>query len=253
MSAIETGPAPEADAAADAAADRQARGRTGSGALETFSIRNRTTGEQAARRAALMRRLRVALPALAIVLVAAFLLNTRRDGADDAFLDDFADIGATAEGLQSKKPRFSGVDAEGAPYDITADSATQNLGEAKIYKLDRPRAESRGASETSAVEANSGVYDQDAKRLDLGDGVIFRRAIGRDNYVLKTPAATINVDDQTLVSDKGVDGEGPGGAALKADRVAAEKVDGKVVFEGNVSMRIYPRKTPEPASGKDEQ
>lgn len=229
-------PAPD-----ERSADRRARGRTGEGVLETFSIRNRTTGEQAARRAALMRRLRLVLPALAVVLIITFFANARRDAGDAAFLDDFANLEATTEGVKTARPHFSGVDAKGAPFDITAEAATQRPDGAQVYDLDQPRANTAGVDESSAVTANSGVYDQGAKRLDLGDGVVFNRSVGPDNYVLRTPAATVNVDDQTLISDKGVDGEGPGGAALKADRVTASNQDGKVVFEGNVSMRIYPK------------
>lgn len=76
----------------------------------------------------------------------------------------------------------------------------------------------------------------------LKDGVTFEHVIGRDNYVLKSPTAVVSIDDQTLVSDKGVEGEGPGGATLRAERIRANNRDGVVIFEGDVNMRLYPKK-----------
>jgi lipopolysaccharide export system protein LptC len=215
--------------------------RTNRGALESLTIRRRTTGEQAAARATLMRRLRIALPVLALLLVAAFFLNTRKGAGDDAFLDDFADLNATTQNLRSAKPQFSGVDAKGNPYEITADSASQKPESKEIVELDQPRAVTVGGDQQSVVEAESGIFNTDNKRLLLQDGVTFEHAIGRDNYVLKTSAATVSIDDQTVESDQGVTGAGPGGATLKADRMQADNRDGGVVFEGSVSMRLYPK------------
>lgn len=215
--------------------------RTSRGALETLTIRRRTTGEAAAARAVLMRRLRIALPILALLLIGAFFLNTRNGREDDAFLNDFADVNATAQNLSSAKPQFSGVDNRGNPYEITADSASQKPESREIVELDEPRAVTAGAKDQSVVAAKSGVFNTDDKKLLLKDGVTFERAIGRDNYVMKSPTATVSIDEQTVVTGEGVEGEGPGGSALKADRMQANNRDGTVVFEGGVTMRLYPK------------
>lgn len=241
-----TGTAAPTDASA-------APARTNRGTLEHLTIRHRTTGEEAAARAQLMRRLRIALPVIALILVAAFFLNTRKAAGDDAFLDDFADLEATAQNLRSAKPQFSGVDAAGNPYEITAQSMIQQAESKEIVELDQPRAVTVGADQQSVVAAKAGVFNTDDKRLKLEDGVTFERAIGPDNYVLRTPAATVSIDEQTVVSDKGVSGAGPGGSKLKADRMNADNRSGAVVFEGNVSMRLYPRalgKAEAPAEGE---
>jgi len=217
--------------------------RTNRGALDSLTIRRRTTGEAAAARAQLMRRLRIALPVVALLLIAASFLNTRTAGVDDAFLEDFADLEATTQNLNSAKPQFTGVDSSGNPYEITADSASQKPESREIVELNRPRAVTAGGDKQSVAEAKSGVFNTDDKHLLLKDGVTFEHVIGGDNYVLKSPTATVSIDDQTLVSDKGVEGEGPSGSTLKADRMQANNRDGRVVFEGDVSMRLYPKKT----------
>ena len=76
--------------------------------LDSLPSQARTTGDKAAARSRLVRRLRIALPILAIVLVGAFLFNTNSNDVDDAFLDDFKDIDASAEELSMASPRFAG-------------------------------------------------------------------------------------------------------------------------------------------------
>ncbi len=221
--------------------------RTNRGTLDSLTIRRRTTGEQAAARAIVMRRLRFSLPIIALLLIAGFFLNTRSGGGDDAFLEDFADLDATPRNLTTAKPQFSGVDARGNPYEITAVSASRKPEREAIVELNEPRAVTAAGDQQSVVAAHAGVFDTDIKKLLLKDGVTFEHAIGGENYVLKTSAATVSIDDQTVVSEEGVDGDGPGGARLKADRMNANNRDGVVVFEGNVSMRLYPKKAGPPA------
>lgn len=216
-------------------------GRTNRGSLDSLTIRRRTTGAEAAARAAMMRRLRVALPTIALILVAVFFLTTRKGGGDEAFLEDFADVNATTQNLSSAKPQFSGVDSRGNPYEITAESASQTPDNKDLVKLDRPRAVTAGGKDDSVVEAAAGVFDTEAKTLLLRDGVTLEHEIGRDNYVLRSATATVSIDDQTVKTGNGVVGEGPRGSTLKADRMQANNRDGVVIFEGGVTMRLYPK------------
>lgn len=230
------------DTMADVSPAPDRGGRTNKGALDSLTIRRRTTGEDAAARARFMRRMRVALPILALALVATFLLNTRKGGVEDAFLNDFADLEATPQNLRTARPHFTGVDAKGNPYEVTAEAALQQADGGKIVDLEAPRAVTSARGGQSVVAAKAGVFDADAKRLDLKDGVTFEHKVGGTNYVLRTDAATYTIDDRRVVSDAGVDGEGGDGGRLKADRMSADDREGKLVFEGNVSMRIIPRK-----------
>lgn len=240
---IETAPAGDAP---------PSKTRTGRGTLETLTIRRRTTGEDAAARAALMRRLRIALPVLALFLVAVFLLSSRKGGGEEAFLNDFADINATTQNLSSVKPQFSGVDARGNPYEITADSASQKPESRDIVELNEPRAVTAGGKESSVVAAKSGVFNTEDKRLLLKDGVTFEHAIGRDNYVMRSPSATVSIDEQTVETGGGIEGVGPGGSTLKADSMRANNSDGAVTFEGGVTMRLYPKKADDESGPQNE-
>jgi len=245
--------APRPSAPAGAAAGQRASGRTNRGTLDSLSIRRRTTGEDAAARAQFMRRMRIALPILALILIATFFLNTRETGVDDAFLNDFADLEATPQSLKTANPHFTGVDARGHPYEITAEAALQKPDGGKVVDLQSPRAVTNAANQKSVVAAKTGVFDVDAKRLDLKEGVTFEHKVGATNYVLRTPEATYTIDDRTVISEAGVDGEGSDGELLTADRMNASDREGKLVFEGNVRMRIFPRRTEEPQSDEAPQ
>lgn len=237
--------AADAALAPDSAAPVRASGRTNKGALDSLTIRRRTTGEDAAARAQFMRRMRVALPILALVLIATFFLSTREPRVDEAFLEDFAGVDETLKNYKTDKPHFTGVDARGNPYEVTAETALQQADGGKVVDLEAPRAVTSTGDGQSVVAAKAGVFDADAKRLDLKEGVTFEHRVGATNYVLKTPQATYTIDDRIVVSDSGVDGEGSDGELLKADRMNANDREGKLVFEGNVSMRIFPRRAAE--------
>lgn len=211
------------------------------GRLDSLPTRQRTTGEQAAQRSALVRRLRLALPALAVVLVVGLLLNTRDTGEDDAFLDDFANLEATPEELTMASPRFAGVDDKGFPYEVTAEAALQSPGVQEVVELVKPKAVTKGRDESTVVSADKGVFQSQSKVLELTERVRLQHQIGADTYQLRTNAATVSIDEETVHSRGAVEGEGEGGT-LRADSMRAYNDQGRVVFEGNVSMRIYPDK-----------
>lgn len=211
--------------------------------LESLPSRARTTGDQAAARSRLVRRLRIALPVMALVLVAAFLFNTKSNEVDQAFLDDFKDVSASAEELRMASPRFAGVDDKGKPFEITAEAALQNTNVEDVVSLERPKAVQGDDDESTVVTAQKGVYRSDVNILELENDVTLQHEVGADKYIFRSPAATVSIKDEIVTSDAGVGGEGDDGSTLQADRMKAYNAEGRVVFEGNVRMRIYPKKT----------
>ncbi|WP_428408574.1 LPS export ABC transporter periplasmic protein LptC [Hyphococcus sp.] len=210
-------------------------------ALDSLPSQARTTGDKAAARSRLVRRLRIALPILALVLVAAFLFNTRSNDVDDAFLDDFKDIDASAEELSMASPRFAGIDNKGKPFEITAEAARQNTNVKDVVSLERPHAVQGVNNGSTVVSADKGVYRSDVNILELEDQVTLQHEVGSEVYIFRAPSATVSIKDEIVTSDTGVGGEGPDGRELTAERMKAYNADGRVVFEGNVHMRIYPK------------
>lgn len=209
--------------------------------LDSLPSRARITGAQAAARTRLVRRLRIILPSLALLLVAGLLANTREAGVDDAFLDDFADLSASTEEYKMANPKFAGVDDDGQPYEITAKEALQAPTDKEIVELIEPRAVTQAGDKATVVTAKRGVFRSEASLLDLSDAVTLEHVIGSQSYVLTTPAATVAIREETVDSTAGVVGESEAGT-LRADKMRAYNGEGRVVFEGNVSMRIFPKK-----------
>ncbi len=208
--------------------------------LDALPTAPRMTGQEAARHSATVRRLRIALPTLAAVLVGVFIANTGRNQAEDVFLNELKRLEASTEELRMAKPHFSGVDADGTPFDITAEAATQAAGDDKRIGLEKPRAVSGDGDKQSVLSAENGRFDSEANTLFLKDDVVFEHTVGADNYVLKTARATFLIDEDRVTTDTAVAGEGPRGATLRADRMEANNESRHVVFEGNVAVRIYP-------------
>ena len=234
--------------APDTRQDGQSRGQAPRGqsvkgrrALDSLPTRSRTTGDDAAARSRLVRRLRVAFPVLALILIAAFVFNTQSNTVDQAFLDDFEDISAATDELRMANPRFAGIDDKGNPFEITARAAMQDPAARDIVELEKPRAVQGGGEEKTVVTAENGTYKSEANILELKDGVELEHELPSGVYVFRTPTATVSIKDELVTSDTGVGGIGPDGAGLKADKMKAYNGEGRVVFEGNVSMRIYPK------------
>ncbi len=226
----------------DTPASTRGKSVKGARALDNLDFRSRTTGDEAAARSRLVRRLRLALPALAVFLVIAFIFNTQSNPVDQAFLDDFKTVTASTEELRMANPRFAGVDDTGKPYEITAVSASQDPATKDVIQLDRPRAVQGNDDASSVVTAESGLFRSDENILTLNRAVTLEHELGARTYVLRSSTATVSIKDQIVTSDAGVGAEGPDGATLKADKMKAYREDGRVLFEGNVSMRIYPNK-----------
>ena len=218
--------------------------------LESLPSHARTTGDQAAARSRMVKRLRIALPILALVLVAAFFFNTTSNDVEQAFLEDFKDVSATAEELRMANPRFAGTDNDGKPFEITASSAIQNTKIKDVVTLDKPRAVQGQNDESTVVTADKGVYRSDTNILELEDDVTLEHSVGADTFVFNSPSATVAIKDELVTTDAGVGGKGSDGSTLTAERMKAYNSEGRVVLEGNVRMRIYPKKNAPAPEGK---
>ncbi|MEM6415846.1 MAG: LPS export ABC transporter periplasmic protein LptC [Pseudomonadota bacterium] len=219
--------------------------------LDTLPSRPRLTTAQAAAHTLLVRRLKLILPIAAGGLLFIFLVNTG-GGTQDYVLDDFADMNNVAEELRMAKPHFSGIDADGVPFDITAVAAVRSPNAHDNVALEKPKAISGDGDEKTTITAEKGDYSDQSNVLVLEENVVFNHQLGVDSYNLKTKRAIFAIDDETVTSNSRVMGEGPRGAELKADTMVADNKTQIVVFEGNVHTRIYPDRENTGCSTTDE-
>lgn len=236
----------EADkASADEAAAQSAARRD---VLDSLAPRKRLTGAEAEARSRLVARLRVALPVVIVILLGVFVLSARRSGQDDVRLNDFATAQTKKQNYTVEGAKIAGVTRDGKPYKVEFDQLTQAADNADVADLVRPKATTRGEREDTVVTAESGRIDQKSNDLKLDRDVTLTHAIAGEKYVLKAPSADVDVKGGVVTVTTGVVGSSQTGG-LRADRMTAYNADGRVVLEGNVSMRIYPKKRPGAAPG----
>lgn len=207
--------------------------------LDNLPTSQRTTSADALARSKMVGRLRIALPVLAILLVGVFLLTSQPEQSDEAFLDDFKKLDATPEELVMSSPSFAGVDDDGKPFNITAETATRAPENDERVALKNPRAVTREDGGDTVVTANRGVYQSDEKLLTLNEDVVLKHDLGSDNYVLRANDALVRMNDKKVETVTGVEGVGSSGNTLRADEMEAYQGDGRVVFKGNVKLKIY--------------
>lgn len=186
-------------------------------------------------RSAAIRFLRLALPLAAAALVVAVFVAPR-DGMDFGFSDldfDFED------GLRLESPRFSGADDAGRPFVVTAEWALPDKPDPERIELGPVRGEMRLEEDRAlTLSAEGGAILPKARRLSLAGAVTLRTA---DGWRLTAPAATADLEAETVVAEGPVSGDGPAGS-LEAGAMEAARRDGRdyIFFREGVRVRIDP-------------
>ena len=145
-----------------------------------------------------------------------------------------SDAGGSVD-LTMLRPRYLGTDARNQPFVVTADSATQDPSDQRLISLIRLQADmSMADGRWFTVMADSGIYHQQKQFLRL-DGAI--NLFSDQGYEFNARNTEINLRSGEAVSTLPVSGQGPFGT-IKADRLKIEKFGKKLLFLGNVKMRI---------------
>ncbi|GGY45344.1 LPS export ABC transporter periplasmic protein LptC [Parvularcula lutaonensis] len=192
------------------------------------------------RHTAVVRHLRLAVPALAVGLIITYALSATPPQVDREFIDQFAAIEETEDGVKLAKPRYAGEDLEGQPFEIAANSATRSGDNDERVGLELPEARRvRPDGQATLVRARDGLYDQTAKRVDLSNDVELEQQGASGSFILRTDAATMDIENQVVSSETEVTGEGKGGK-VRADRGTLYQGEDRIVLEGGVKITLEP-------------
>ncbi|MEE4209992.1 MAG: hypothetical protein V2I43_12055, partial [Parvularcula sp.] len=119
-----------------------------------------------------VRHLRLAVPALATGLFMTYALSATPPEVDRAFLDQFSTLEDTGEGLRLARPRYAGEDLSGQPFEIAAQNASRQNGQADLIGLERPEARRLGEGGGDyRLTAEEGLYDQTRRVMSLSRSV----------------------------------------------------------------------------------
>lgn len=184
-----------------------------------------------------VRRLRAILPVAAIVVVGGMVAAVVLPSLLAPNLDIGA-FGLSSEGLVVQKPRLTGRDGDRS-YVITADRAVQSLQNPKIVELQGVVADvTLPAENWLRLTAKRGIYDSDAEKIRLVEGITVASRDGDDATLTEVE---IDLKSGGASTDLPITVDGPRGQ-IRAG--SAELVDdgNAVTFRNGVSLTIAPPK-----------
>jgi lipopolysaccharide export system protein LptC len=187
-----------------------------------------------------VRRMKVALPVGAVLLVAMiFMFGRERAAVIDA--EQAADLAALGTGLRLDNPRFAGVTEDGDPFVVTADWALPDGAMPDRVDLEKPVGELHMADETVVtVRAATGELFRGEERLNLAGDVVLETS---DGYRIETPRVEVDLGAKVAFAPQRLHATGPRGG-IEADRVRVVRGEGEgdatVRFEGDVRVTWRP-------------
>jgi lipopolysaccharide export system protein LptC len=143
-----------------------------------------------------------------------------------------------AESLNMINPRYTGLDENNLPYEVTADMASQQSAKSDLINLDSPKADmTMKDGSWMAMTARSGLYGQKSQELDLsGDVNLFHDS----GYEFKSPSAKIDLSNGTGEGHEPTTGQGPAGD-IEGEGFRFTDKGKTIVFTGKSRLVLYPQ------------
>lgn len=209
--------------------------------ISLWAPRRQLTLAQARRRSRRVIYVRYAFVAAAAISIGLFLGYILRSALSrDAAPPQVDD----SQAVTMINPRFTGRDAAGEIFTITAESATRRRARDGAVDLISPVMRDAKGTE---VLAPSGFYDRDLGILELYEDVRISDAAG---YKFASQGARLHVSEDRVEGLSPLEGKGPLGD-IKADSYEILEGGDRVVFKGNVQTVIYPQQPAEPAATRE--
>ncbi|NNU15987.1 LPS export ABC transporter periplasmic protein LptC [Parvularcula sp. ZS-1/3] len=201
---------------------------------------------------ALVRHLRLAVPALAVGLVITYAMSATPPRIDREFLNQFSTIEETeGEDVRLASPRYAGEDLDGMPFEMAATTARRSVDNPDRIGLDMPEARRvRQDGQATLVRAKDGLYDQAGRTVDLSNGVELEQQGDNGTFLLETDAAELDLETQTVTSVTEVRGTGQSGT-VRADRGTFFQSEDRIVLEGDVKITLDPQKKKKEGEAKE--
>lgn len=170
---------------------------------------------------------------IAVAMLVIPTLRSKEERVSIAFASIEARDGEAAPTMTN--PKLQGVDAQKQPFMVTAKTARQL--DANTVLLEGMQADMTLKGERwLTVFAQQGLLKLNEEILTLtGKVELFQD----DGYEMKTEKVVVHLKDSTAENDTVVEGQGPLGR-IKAERFSVFDRGSRIVFNGNVTMTVYP-------------
>jgi lipopolysaccharide export system protein LptC len=192
----------------------------------------------AARHSRMVRILRVAVPAIVILAMAAIIgvsiFNPFRMLLPKLPVD-MGNLVVSGTKITMESPHLSGYSPDQRPYELWAKTATQDITDPDHVDLRALRAKVLMEDRTTVtLDALTGVFDTKQQLLDLHKDIFLQSSTG---YEARLSQAFVDIVKGTVTSEEHVDVKLLNGT-LTADRLRITGGGEVVRFEGNVSMNL---------------
>lgn len=178
-----------------------------------------------------VRFMRLALPLLALIIVAVVVAWPNMDKAPPAVADDPQHPKTGSNELVN--PRYESEDDKGQPYILTAVRAMQSAQDPDVVLLEKPHGVASLLNGTKIdVEAVRGAYRQKAQRLMLEGKVVLLQSQG---YRFDTERMMIDMQAKKSWTDTAVTGDGPAGSVTATGMQMTDN-DGVLIFTGPAKL-----------------
>src|SRR5262245_11630618 len=210
----------------------------------TMSRGNTERAFRAARRhSRLVRILRIAVPAavsfaLVVVILITYLNPLRMLAKLPINIDNLVVSGTK---VTMEQPRLAGFTSDARAYELTADTAAQDMTKPDIVELRNIRAKVEMQDKsTTEMTANSGIYDAKGDTLKLDREILLRSSTG---YQGRLSEALIDIRKGNVVSEHPVEVKMLQGT-LNANRLDILDSGDLVRFHGGVVMDMMLNQSP---------
>lgn len=140
-----------------------------------------------------------------------------------------------ATGLRMVNPRFYGRDKSNSAFVLGASEAARATSTSKSVDLAAPSLTlGAGGPETTHVQAQRGVYQEDQRQLNLEGQVQIHSSSG---YTFTSPNARVDTTKGVVEGDSGVVGQGPLGH-IAASSYGVYDRGKRIVMKGRVHAHI---------------
>ena len=178
--------------------------------------------------------LKVALPALALILVAGVALYSFVGLPGGVSVN----LGGTVfEGgrLVMANPELDGFTPDNRPYSMRAERATQAAGNANVIHLEKIEARLPiDAANWAEVDAVAGIFDREANTLELSEGVSITMDTG---MTASLRSAMVDIGLGVMSSSEPVQID-MAGTRLSADSMRVADGGSVLIFENRVRMEV---------------
>jgi lipopolysaccharide export system protein LptC len=192
----------------------------------------------AARHSRLVRVLRIAVPGVVLLSMAAIIgisvFNPWRVLMPKLPLDS-GNLVVSGTKITMESPHLSGFTPDQRPYELWAKTATQDITDTDHVDLSDLRAKVLMEDQSTLfLDARTGRFDNKQQQLDLHKDIFLRTSTG---YEARLNSAFVDMGKGTVTSDDHVDVKLTNGT-LTADRLRITEGGEVIRFEGNVVMYL---------------